>query len=277
MIKWNLHAHTVTSDGKITAEEIVRRASAEGLEGLAITDHFPYPCYPIAWDEVDWASSRVALEKQRKDLEGLSGRYPGLTVLAGAEVEFVDGLDLLAKWLRGLDLDFVLGGVHLLDRWALDWSEEDFLRGRGIFGSLQGAFARYFQAVGELADSGLVDSIAHLDVVKKYNAGERHFSEGSEWYRELVRNGLHAIATANVAMEVSTAGLRRPVGAIYPSEWILREARDLGIQVTVGTDYHLSGESVAADLDRAEATLRATGYESYLVFQKRRPRSVGLS
>lgn len=273
MIRWNLHAHTVVSDGELTAGELVRRASEEGLDGLAITDHFPYPCYPITWSEVDWASSQKALAKQEDEL---SGRYSGLAVLAGVEVEFIDELDLPAKWLHGLNLDFVLGGVHLLDRWALDWSEEEFLRGRGIFGSLERAFERYFEAVVKLAESGLVDSIAHLDVVKKYNADEKHFSEKSEWYRELVMNCLRGIAKTDVAMEVSTAGLRRPVGAIYPSQWILREARDRGIRVTVGTDYHKKGEKVTAGLDSADEALRAAGYESYLIFEKRRPISVRL-
>jgi histidinol phosphatase-like PHP family hydrolase len=65
----------------------------------------------------------------------LRSRYPGLTVLTGAEVEYVDILNMLERWLQ--DLDFVLEGVHLLDMLALDWSEEEFLKGR-IFGGYPG-------------------------------------------------------------------------------------------------------------------------------------------
>jgi len=276
LIRWNLHSHTVASDGELTADELLRRASEEGLDGMAVTDHYPYPCYPITWCEVDWAASQRALEQQCDDLDALRGSHSGLTVIAGAEVEFLDELDLLGNGLRNLDLDFVLGGVHLIGRWALDWSEDEFLKGRDYFGTLESAFARYFEAVGKLADSGLVDSIAHLDVVKKYNVSERHFSERSLWYRDLVDKCLRRIANAGVAMEVSTAGLRRPVGALYPSDWILSEARDLGIWVTVGTDHHKADEKVTAGLDRAEEALRAAGYESYLVFKKRSPTSICL-
>jgi len=276
LIRWNLHSHTVVSDGELTADELLKRASEEGLDGVAVTDHYPYPCFPITWSEVDWAASQNALAQQRNELETLRRGYSGLTIIAGAEVEFLEELDLLRNGLRNLDLDFLLGGVHLIDRWALDWSEEEFLKGRSLFGSLESAFARYFGAVGKLADSGLVDSIAHLDVVKKYNVSERHFSERSRWYRDLVDKCLRRIANAGVAMEVSTAGLRRPVGALYPSDWILSEAKDLGIRVTVGTDHHKVDEKVTAGLDKAEEALRAAGYDSYLVFKKRSPTSVNL-
>ena len=260
----------------MTAGELVRCATDEGLDGIAVTDHFPYPCYPITWGEVDWTASHRALAQQREELEALRRSYSGLTVIAGAEAEFLDELDLLGNGLRDLDLDFVLGGVHLIGRWALDWSEDEFLKGSELFGSLESAFVRYFGAVGKLADSGLVDSIAHLDVVKKYNPGERHFSERSQWYRDLVDKCLRRIADAGVAMEVSTAGLRRPVGALYPSDWILKEAKDLGIRVTIGTDHHRMGEEITAGLDKAEEALRAAGYESYLVFKKRRPTGIAL-
>ncbi|MBO3803350.1 MAG: histidinol-phosphatase [Candidatus Brockarchaeota archaeon] len=277
MIRWTLHTHTVVSDGELTEEELVRGASEEGLEGLAITDHYPYPCYPVAVGGIDWATSHRALALQIKSIEYLRSRYSDITILTGAEAEFVEGLNVLERWMHDLDLDFVLGGVHLVGGWALDWSEEEFLKGITHFGSLESAFARYFEAVEELADSGIVDSIAHLDVVKKYNAGERYFSERSPWYPELVERCLRRISKANVAIEVSTAGLRKPVGSLYPSGWILKEARELGIEVTVGTDCHKMGEKVGEGLDRAEEALRSAGYERYLVFRGRKPEEVLLT
>jgi histidinol-phosphatase (PHP family) len=260
----------------LTEEELMRYAQEEGLEGFAITDHFPYPIYPITPLGIDWTSSHRALVLQIKNVKYLRSRYPGLTVLTGAEVEYVDRLNTLERWLQDLDLDFVLGGVHLLDRWALDWSEEEFLKGRIFFGGFELAFERYFNAVAELAESGFVDSIAHIDLVKKYNAAECYFSEGAEWYRILVEKCLKRIAKVNVAIEVSTAGLRKPVKAMYPSNWILRKAKDLGIQVTIGTDVHKKDEKVGTDLDMAEKILREAGYEEYLIFRRRKSEKVSL-
>ncbi|MGQ9514957.1 MAG: histidinol-phosphatase [Thermoproteota archaeon] len=276
MIRWTLHTHTIVSDGELTEEELMRYALEEGLDGFAITDHFPYPIYPTASLGIDWTTSHRALTLQIKSIEYLRSRYPGLVVLTGAEVEYVDGLSMLERWLQDLDLDFVLGGVHLLDGWAVDWSKEEFLKGKDHFGSFEFAFERYFDAVAEFAESGIVDSIAHIDLVKKYNAEECYFSEGFAWYRSLVETCLQRIAKTNVAIEVSTAGLRKPVRAIYPSDWILCKAKELGIQVTVGTDVHKKDEKVGTDLDIAEKSLREAGYEEYLIFRERKPEKVSL-
>ncbi len=50
----------------------------------------------------------------------------------------------------------------------------------------------------------------------------------------------------------------------------MRRAADLGIEVTVGTDLHGADESVTRGLKEAEAALKAAGYESYLIFKKRK-------
>jgi histidinol-phosphatase (PHP family) len=275
-IRWSLHTHSIVSDGELTEEELFRHASEEGLDGFAITDHFPYPIFPLTSAGIDWATSHRAISLQLKIIENLRSRYSYPTILAGAEVEYIEGLDMLEHWLQDLDLDFVLGGVHLLDRWAIDWSEKEFMKGKNYFGSFESAFERYFNAVAEFAESGIVDSIAHLDLVKKFNSAERFFDERSGWYRILAERCLQRVANAQVAIEVSTAGLRKPVGALYPSGWILKKARELGIQVTIGTDVHKKDEKVGSDLFMAERALLGAGYDEYLVFRGRKPEKVRL-
>jgi len=275
MITWNLHAHTTTSDGDLSAEELVQRAVDEGLSGIAITDHFPFPYKPD--QPVDWATSRRVFERHLRVVEALQHKVDGLEILKGAEVEYVPSLDTLAHWLRGLDLDFVMGGVHILDGWLVDWSEEIFCQGRKRFGGWRTAIECYYDAVGELAESGLVDSIAHLDVVKKYNPQSRHFSEDAPWYRRAVEHCLERIARTGVAIEVNTAGLRRPAADLYPSDWILRRARELEIPVTVGTDFHRTHDRVSDGLSVAEAALRAAGYESFLIFRARQAETLSFS
>jgi histidinol-phosphatase (PHP family) len=254
MITWNLHAHTTTSDGDLSAEEVIQRAVDEGLSGIAITDHFPFPYKP--GQKINWAASRRAFERHLSVLDALQQKVDSLEILKSVEVEYVPSLNTLAHWLRGLDLDFVLGGVHILDGWLVDWSEEIFCQGREHFGELRTAIECYCDAVGELAESGLVDSIAHPDVVKKYNPQSRHFSEDEPWYRRAVERCLQRIAATGVAIEVNTAGLRRPAAALYPSDWILRRARELGIPVTVGTDFHRARDRIwssGADTARRSA------------------------
>lgn len=274
MITWNMHAHTTISDGDLSPEELVQRAVDEGLSGIAITDHFPFPYRP--GQEVQWAASRRAFERHLRVIGAMQDKVNGLEILKGAEVEYVPSLDTLAHWMRGLDLDFVLGGAHMLDGWLVDWSEEVFCQGQKHFGGFRAAIECYYDAVGELAESRLVDSIAHLDVVKKYNPDSRYFNEDELWYHQAVERCLQRIAATGVAIEVNTAGLRVSVGALYPSAWILHRARELGIPVTVGVDFHRNYDRVGAGLAAAEAALRAAGYGSYLIFRARRAEVINL-
>ena len=72
---------------------------------------------------------------------------------------------------------------------------------------------RYFTWLGEMARTGLYDILAHPDLVKHWGR-QRPMPEGDlRRYYELAMDG---IAESGIAIEVSTAGLRKPVGELYP-------------------------------------------------------------
>jgi histidinol-phosphatase (PHP family) len=274
MICWNAHAHTTTSDGDLSAPELIRKAAGEGLCGLTITDHYPYPFSPN--DRSSWEKGLEIFQRHLENLGELQENVMGIELLKGIEIEFVDPPQALEGYLRRLELDFVLGGVHAVDGWIVDWSDEVFQRAEQAFGSFIVAIQKYFQAVGDMAESGLVDSLAHPDLVKKYNPQSRYFNEEVTWYREAVEQCLERVARSGVALEVNTGGLRGPVKDLYPSRWILSRARELGIPATVGTDFHRSSGQVGAGLEAAGAALRAAGYDSYLLFRKRKPEKINI-
>jgi histidinol-phosphatase (PHP family) len=273
MIYWSAHAHTTTSDGDLSAVELMRKASGEGLRGVTITDHYPYP---FSLDRVDWEAGVETFRRHLEALAELQEKAEGIELLKGIEIEFVDPPQALESYLRRLDLDFVLGGVHTLDGWKTDWSDEAFQQAGKFFSGFEAAIQRYFRALGDLAESGLIDSLAHPDLVKKFNPQSRYFSEGATWYRAAVERCLERVARSGVALEVNTGGLRGPTKSLYPSGWILSRARELGIPVTVGTDFHRSHGQVGEGLEAAEAALRAAGYDSYLLFRKRKPEKISI-
>jgi histidinol-phosphatase (PHP family) len=70
---------------------------------------------------------------------------------------------------------------------------------------------------------------------------------------------------------VSTAGLRKPVGELYPHPDFLAACHDRGVPVTLGSDAH-TPDLVGCDFDRARELLQAAGYDTITIFEQRRAR-----
>ena len=80
-----------------------------------------------------------------------------------------------------------------------------------------------------------------------------------------------AIEAAGVCVEVSTAGLHKPVGELYPDRELLAACRERGVPITLASDAHEPAH-VGRDLDRAVALAREVGYETVTVFERRERR-----
>ena len=125
---------------------------------------------------------------------------------------------------------------------------------------------RYFQTLGEAAASGLFDVLAHPDLVKVWGA-ERPRPEGD--LRRFYELAIEGIATSGIAVEVSTAGLRKRAGEIYPAQAFLEMCLAAGTPVALSSDAHRP-EEVGADYDRALELLGALGVRELCVFERRR-------
>jgi histidinol-phosphatase (PHP family) len=108
-------------------------------------------------------------------------------------------------------------------------------------------YADYFRRLCELVATGLVDCLAHLDLVKIH--GHRPTADMGT----LVNETLEFIRTRNLAIELSTAGWRKPVNELYPSDSIIELAMDKGIPFTTASDAHSHvqlGENFATLADK---------------------------
>jgi histidinol-phosphatase (PHP family) len=237
-------------------EDYVSRALELGLAEIGFSDHFPLlhlrdPSLSMALEE---------LPEYVREIGEVAERTTGLTVRMGIEVDYVDGyVDRLAELLRPYPFDYVLGSVHYLDGWGFDDPRYvDGYRGRDILA----LWERYFQVLGDAAECGLFDVLAHPDLIKKF--GWRPRGDVRRLYEEC----LDRVAESGLVVEVSTAGLRKPVGEIYPGEDFLRLCREREIPVTLGSDAHAPGE-VGWRFESALALLRRAGYRDIVRFRKR--------
>ncbi len=198
-----------------------------------------------------------------------------LEVLLGAEVDFIPGraAEIMAQ-LATYDLDYALGSVHFLGEWGFDYSGADWapLDRETRFGH----YARYFQLLREMAQSRLFEAAAHLDLVKLFSIEDFHAWLDTDAAWPLIDQALEAMADAGMALEVSSAGLRKPCREIYPGPRIMTHARSFDLPLTFASDAHLAGH-VAHAFPRLLAYAASHGFERCVVFEHGQSRPIPLT
>jgi histidinol-phosphatase (PHP family) len=239
-----------------------RRAVAE----IAITEHV----YRFA-EAHDWCDNAFWREEATEDVDAycsavLEAREAGLPVLLGVEMDWLEGRqDEIGAFLEGRPFDIVLGSVHFLDSHAIDDPTDP---GRDEL-PVQELWSRYLEQLVAAARSGLYDVLSHPDLPKVF--GRRIPPELDGMLDEAVA----AIATTGVAIECSSAGLRKPVGELYPEPSLLARFRRAGVPATLSSDAHVP-EDVGRDFPTAVAALRGAGYTTITRFSARVPEQVEL-
>jgi histidinol-phosphatase (PHP family) len=208
-------------------------------------------------------------ESARADLDAYVAavRSHGEPVGCGIELDWIEGReDELAALLEGRDFDLVLGSVHWLGGLAVD--HPDYAIWEDV--AADEVWRRYFAQVRAAAASGLFDVLAHLDLAKVFGNAASESVVSSEHEQTA-----DAIAAAGVAVEISTAGLRKAAGELYPAPALLRALHRRGVPITLGSDGHVP-EDLGRDFDRALGAAHACGYRTISMFAARERREVPL-
>jgi len=217
-----------------TILEYAAAACAAGLTEIGMSDHSPMPNgFDKAWrmDESELASFIAELEDAQREFQG------HLVIKAALEVDYYPGAEDYIKHLSSLyPWDYLMGSVHFIGAWGFDNPDEvDQFEGC----DLEQVYCDYFHLVEQSARSGLFDVIGHPDLIKKF--GFR--VQGEPTSVALAENAmLAAVKSADVALEMSSAGLRKPVQEIYPHPRIVEKAAMLGIPFAYGSDAHAPTE-----------------------------------
>jgi histidinol-phosphatase (PHP family) len=187
----------------------------------------------------------------------------------GVEMDFLPGReDRVANLLEGRDWDYVVGSVHFLGDEAVDmcgdsrWAQIDVWRSAP---DPKKVWRRYFETLGEAAASGLFDILAHPDLVKVCGPAAPRPAGDPRHFYELAMEG---IAESDVTIEVSTAGLRKPAGEIYPASGFLEMCLDAGRPLSLSSDAHLP-DQIGYEYERAVEWLGELGVRELAVFQHR--------
>jgi histidinol-phosphatase (PHP family) len=236
-------------------------AAAAGVEELGVSEHvYRFTQALELWRHPFW------LENARDDLDAYCDFVRGTPLRLGIECDFVPGAEeRTASLLEARDFDYVVGSVHFVGERAVDHEGWDVWEGSG---DPDQVWRRYFEALAECARSGLFDVLAHPDLVKVWGRGRPLPERDPRHYYE---PAVAAIAESGIAVEVSTAGLRKPVGEIYPAPAFARMCAEAGAAFAPSSDAHLP-EQVGFGYEEAVAFLGELGVGEICVFERRKRR-----
>ena len=266
----NYHTHSRWCDGKGEIAEVIEAAIAADLVQVGITSHAPVP-FPSIY-ALPLANLRAYREEVLRQREIYRDR---IDVLLGLEIDALpDLLEFNQREVLALGYDFTVGSVHFVRKtpdgqpWPLDLTADlfDQLLREHFGGDIRRLSEEYYRLVAGLADYPGVDIVGHMDRgVRLWNAGNRVFDESQPWYRAQIDDTLRALAWTDRIVELSTGGWRRGLEDPWPSVWVVRRCRELGIRMTVNSDSHHPSQ-IAYDYDRALAVLRETGHREITRF-----------
>lgn len=247
LVDYHLHpiSHGEGSHERKILKPFFEEALRKGIRELGIADH-----------------GRYYMEFDYQEIHSLAREYPELEIRLGVELPFLPGCgEEIREIVEWLNPDYVIGSLHHLDGWMFD--HPGFIEGYTRW-DRESLYKRYFSLMEELVRVDSFDIIGHLDLIKVFGFRPSH---DILYYAEDL---LSIIAREGKAVELNTAGYRKPVKEAYPSLSLLKKSRELEIPITLGSDAHTPGD-VGSHFNEAKALLKQAGYSQLVTFVSRKP------
>jgi histidinol-phosphatase (PHP family) len=242
--------------------DFVLRAIERGLSEIGFTDHIPLYFLPEAQRDPRLAMREEQFEDYVREVQGLREEFRGsIEVRLGLEADYAEGHEeALAQWLSRVEWDLVLGSVH----WVAGGWIDDPATASARFAreGVERLYDEYYRLLAKAARTRLFDVLTHFDLPKKH--GHRPSSPRLEAEDEAIA----AAKEAGCAVEISSAGLRKPVAEAYPEPRLLSRIVAAGIPVTFSSDSHAPAE-IGWGYEKTLEVARAAGVREYVTFQKR--------
>ncbi|RRS30622.1 MAG: histidinol phosphate phosphatase [Epsilonproteobacteria bacterium (ex Lamellibrachia satsuma)] len=249
----DLHNHTARCNhAEGTVDEYIQRAIEIGINIYGFSEHAPMDFdekYRLPFCDMQAYTNDIleAKERYKNDIE----------ILLGYEVDYLPGH--MDERVLNAKVDYLIGSVHFIDKWSFDnpefiggWENRD----------IDEIWQAYFEATEAMAKSGKFDIVGHLDLIKVFKFMPKQDT------RILAKDALQAIKRSDMVLELNTAGLRKPVGEIYPSKTLLQEAYALDIPITFSSDAH-AVEQIGFGYEEVIALAKEAGYTKAVTFQER--------
>ncbi len=243
MINYNLHQHTIFSDGKETPQKFVERAIELGFSQIGFSEHTPLPFpNPFSLKEENVEAYILAIEQLKEKFTGQIEIYRAL------EMDFIPGIsENFDYWRDRCRADYLIGSVHLVkpdgtnELWFTDGPDHKIYdEGLQQFfgGDIRKAVKAFYDQTNRMIESQRFEIVGHVDKIKMHNRG-RFFSEDEKWYRDLVEETLELIKQKNLIVEVNTRGMyKKTSDSFFPDHQTLKRVKEFNIPVIISSDAH---------------------------------------
>lgn len=263
---FDYHVHTTQSaDCETPMLASCAAAVAAGVTEIAFTDH-------VEHEPLDMSFGYFNYDQYMRDIDDARSRYADrLVILAGAEVDFNTGIARdVERFVATHEFDFVIGSVHYGEAGEIIFPEYFATRG------FDEVYRSYLGQIHAAVQSGLFDTIGHIDLPKRYappEAGAYAPLDYDEEFREIFRT---MIATAT-SFEINTSGIRQRPKASMPCAQVVAIYVDEGGElITMGSDSHVP-DTIGAGFDRTLAMLQLSGIQAISSFRQRHRTAVPIA
>ena len=293
MQNFNLHTHSIYSDGKSQPREIVEEAVRQGFTTIGFSEHSPLPF------DNNFSVKSADMPKYVAEIAQLKEEFKDkIDIYCALEADYLTGVsEPFAVTKEKYHLDYLIGGVHLVvdpafrqaqrpkvhelvpepvegptlaeNIWFIDgpkWEVYDEGLQKFFDGDIRRGVRRFFEQSNEMIENEQFDIIAHFDKIKMHNR-DRYFHEDEPWYRKLALETLNLIREKGLIMEINTRGIyKKRYNGFYPSPWLMEEACKMGVPAIISADAHHFSE-ISLEFDAAEEALKKAGYRSVVNFK----------
>lgn len=251
----DMHVHTASSpDAEIPAVELCEMALKAGVETIGFVAH-------VDLHPSDYCYNGFSESDYFKELD--LAEASGIRILRGLEVgephRYLPEAESLFTRSR---YDFITGALHWMED-GLILDEKPFIRGGAL-----GIVERYYKETLEIVRTCPINILAHMGIFRRgmVRAGLAVDFDETVLFPSLMREILGTMIRRGIALEVNTAGLRRPEKTTYPIAGVLRLYSELGgRRITLGSDTHRR-ENAFFGLSSGRTLIRSCGFEDAGIF-----------
>lgn len=249
----DLHNHTTfCNHANGTIDEYIQKAIELGIDIYGFSEHAPMDFdegYRLKFEDMQKYENLVleAKEKYKNDIE----------ILLGYEVDYLP--HHMDERVLSRKVDYMIGSVHFINEWGFD--NPEFIGGYETR-DIDEIWQSYFDAIEDMAKSGLFDVVGHLDLIKIFK-----FLPNKD-IRMISSNALKAIKKSNMTIEINAAGFRKPINEPYPSQNLLEIIYELDIPITFASDAH-EIDHIGFKYDEIVKLVKNIGFSKVMIFNQR--------